>query len=445
VLALSRADACIVIGRRQATANVRWANNTVTTNGVAEDVSLSVIAIIGRRVASVTRTYFPADRLEEMVREAEAACRRNPEAADYVPLAGGAGAIAARDWAAPAADTDIHVFDTFAPALGAMFDGARRSAIQTFGYGEHQASTTWLATSTGIRLRHDDRLGKVEVTAKSRDFSRSSWAGTATSDFADVRPVEMLARLAERLRWSERRIELPAGPYEVLLEPSCTADLAIAAYGFMARREADEGRSPFSRAGGGTRIGESLFGSVSIASDPSEPDIETAPFHVGVESSDATSVFDNGVPLGRTEWVRDGVLRALVTPRYWAARESGEVVPYVDNLVVAGAGATVDAMIASTRRALLVTCLWYIRPVDPQTALLTGLTRDGVFLVEYGEVQGAVNNFRWNMSPIAAFAQTAEIGGSGLALPREHDEFLRAKAPPVRIDRFNMSSVSSAT
>ena len=119
--------------------------------------------------------------------------------------------------------------------------------------------------------------------------------------------------------------------------------------------------------------------------------------------------------------------------------------PYVNNLVVAGSGPSTSEMIAQTDRALLVTCFWYIRTVDPQSALLTGLTRDGVFLVERGEVKGAVNNFRWNMSPIAALAQATQIGRSGLALPREHDEFLRSKAPALRIERFNMSSVSEAS
>jgi predicted Zn-dependent protease len=120
-------------------------------------------------------------------------------------------------------------------------------------------------------------------------------------------------------------------------------------------------------------------------------------------------------------------------------------VPYVTNLIVSGRGPSMSEMIADTRRALLVTCLWYIRTVDPQTALLTGLTRDGVFLVEGGEVKGAVNNFRWNMSPIAALAQATQVGHSGMALPREHDEFLRSKAPSLRIERFNMSSVSEAS
>jgi predicted Zn-dependent protease len=442
VLALSKADGCIAIVRRHARANVRWAGNTVTTNGATEQEELSIVSIVGRRAASVTRTYFPEDRLEEMVRESEAACARRPEAPDCMPLLGADTRPA--DWTAPPASTDIHVFDALASKLAGVFADARRTGVQTFGYAEHGVSTVWLAASTGLRRRHTDRIGRIDITAKTPDFSRSSWAGTATEDFADVDPRALMDTLRQRLAWSERRVPMPAGQYEVLLEPSCAADLALGSYSFMTRRDADEGRSPYSKPGGGTRIGERLFGDVTIYSEPNEPGIAATPFYLGIDSGGASSVFDNGVPLVRTDWVRDGELRALVTPRYWAAKTGAPALPHINNLIVAGSGPTMETMIAETKRALLVTCLWYIRTVDPQNALQTGLTRDGVFLVENGHVTGAVNNFRWNMSPIAALAQATQIGRSGMALPREHDEFLRAKAPALRVERFNMSSVSEA-
>jgi predicted Zn-dependent protease len=424
--------------------NIRWAHNTVTTNGDADEVQLSVVSIIGRRVASVTRTYFPPERLEGIVRESEAACERRPEAPDYMSLLDGPSEPA--NWREPPADADISVFDPLVPQLAELYANARRTNIATFGYAESQTATTLLAMSTGLRRRHTERIGKVEITAKTPDFARSSWIGQVTSNFLDITLATMFDTLQQRLAWSARRIDMPAGSYEVLLEPSCAADLAISSYFFMMRRDADEGRSPYSRPGGGTRIGERLFGDVTIHSDPLEPGIESTPFCYGVDSGGASSVFDNGLAQARTDWVRDGVLQHLITPRYWAAKAGEKLaVPYVNNLVISGNGASMADMIAQTKRALLVTCFWYIRTVDPQTALLTGLTRDGVFLVEEGEVNGAVNNFRWNMSPIAALAQTTQIGSSGMALPREHDEFLRSKAPALRIDRFNMSSVSEAS
>lgn len=434
----------MVIGRRDAVTNVRWANNTVTTNGETEQVSLTVVSVIGRRVASVTRTHFPPEALEAMVRESEESCRRRPEAPDYMPLIEGDGVLL--DWQAPPASSDIHVFDGFTPKLNAMFARARRADVATFGYVDDTASTIWLATSTGVRRRHANHMGRVAITGKTPDFVHSAWTGIATHQFDTVDPGELLETLRERLSWSARRIALPAGSYEVLLSPSCTADLALEAYASMIRRDADEGRSPYSRTGGGTRIGERLFGRVTMHSDPGDEEIPAASFHVSSGSDEATSVFDNGVTIPRTEWIRDGELLNLITPRYWARRVSAsEPTPYVDNLIVDGGGQSLDEMIAETERALLVTCLWYIRTVDPQTGLVTGLTRDGVFLVEQGEVKGSVNNFRWNMSPIAAFAQTVEVGRTGAALPREHDEFLRIRTPPARVDRFNMSSVSDAS
>ena len=443
VLRLSRSDACIVIARRVASANIRWAHNTVTTNGDTDDVQLSVVSIAGRRVASVTRTHFPPERLEEIVRESEAAVERRPEAPDYMPLLEETGAPL--DWNDPPADADIHVFDPFVPQLRKLYEDARRANIATFGYSEFQTATTLVATSTGVRRRHTERIGKVEITAKSPDFARSSWVGQITHDFLDIDLGGMLDTLLQRIGWAATRIDMPAGSYQVVLEPSAAADLAISAYSFMTRRDADEGRSPYSKPGGGTRIGEPLFGDVTIYSDPYEPGIEATPFHYGVDSGGATSVFDNGLALTRSEWVRGGVLQNLITPRYWAAKGDTRIVPYINNLSVEGRGPSTAEMISQTDRALLVTCFWYIRTVDPQSALVTGLTRDGVFLVEHGEVKGSVNNFRWNMSPITALGQVVQSGRSGPALPREHDEFLRSKAPALRIDQFNMSSVSQAS
>jgi predicted Zn-dependent protease len=434
----------MVIGRREAVTNIRWANNTVTTSGESEQVALTVVSVIGRRVASVTRTHFPPGEIESLVRESEAACLRRPDAPDYVPLVEDQGMPV--DWAAPPASSSIHDFDAFTPRLGSMFGRARRDGIATFGYADDTASTMWMATSTGVKRRHAERIGRLAITAKTPDFLHSTWTGTSTRDFADVDPNHLLDTLDERLSWSARRIELPAGSYEVLLEPSCTADLALEAYAAMARRDADEGRSAYSRPGGGNRIGERLFGRATIHSDPLDPELPATPFCVASTSDELVSVFDNGLATRRTEWVRDGELRALITPRYWAARvQASQATPYIDNLAVDGESASLEEMIASTERALLVTCFWYIRTVDPQTGLVTGLTRDGVFLVENGAVKGSVNNFRWNMSPITAFAQVAQFGRSGMALPREHDEFLRIRTPPVRIARFNMSSVSDAS
>jgi predicted Zn-dependent protease len=172
------------------------------------------------------------------------------------------------------------------------------------------------------------------------------------------------------------------------------------------------------------------------------------PFSVSTASSAMTSVFDNGLPLQATDWIRDGALSALVHTRA-SARTTGEAVtPYVNNLLMDGGGtASTDEMVATTSgRALLLTCLWYIREVDPETLLLTGLTRDGVYLVEDGEVVGSVNNFRWNESPVGLLGRVSEVGRSEPTLPREwSDDFTWTQMPTLRVPDFNMSSVSQAS
>jgi predicted Zn-dependent protease len=159
------------------------------------------------------------------------------------------------------------------------------------------------------------------------------------------------------------------------------------------------------------------------------------------------SVFDNGLPAQRVDWVREGVIDNLVYPRATAAELDAPVTVPGDNLLMTGgSGATLDEMIARTERGLLLTCLWYIREVDAATLLLTGLTRDGAHLVEDGEVTAAVNNFRFNESPLDLLRRTTEAGATEVTLPREwKDYFTRTAMPPLRIPDFHMSSVSQAT
>jgi predicted Zn-dependent protease len=205
----------------------------------------------------------------------------------------------------------------------------------------------------------------------------------------------------------------------------------------------------FSAPGGGTRVGEKLTGlPVTLSSDPRAAGLECAPFVVAHASSRESSVFDNGLALGATDWISGGTLSALTQTRRSAARTGLPVTPAVDNLSmsVPGGGASLEEMVARTERGLLLTCLWYIREVDPQRLLLTGLTRDGVYLVEGGEVVGAVNNFRFNESPVDLLGRMTEVGATGPTLPREwSDYFTRAAMPPVRVADFNMSTVSQAS
>ncbi|MCM2391562.1 metallopeptidase TldD-related protein [Streptomyces albipurpureus] len=447
-LELSLADGCVVIADEHSSANLRWAGNALTTNGVTRGRTLTVIATVdgaqGTASGVVSRSAVTAHELEPLVRAAEAAARKSDPAEDAQPLV--TGAEPAPDFQDAPAETSSAVFADFAPALGEAFARARTGGRELYGFASHEMTSTYLGTSTGLRLRHDQPNGTLELNAKSPDRARSAWAGVATRDFKDVDLADLDTELSQRLGWAERRIELPAGRYETLLPPTAVADLLIYQLWSSAARDAAEGRTVFSKPGGGTRVGETLSGlPLTLRGNPSEPGLESAPFVIAHSSGDDASVFDNGLPLSATEWVRGGKLEHLVTTRHSAGLTGLPVAPGVGNLILDGGnGRSLEEMVAATTgRALLLTCLWYIREVDPATLLLTGLTRDGVYLVEDGEVVGAVNNFRFNESPVDLLSRATEAGRTEKTLPREWgDWFTRAAMPALRVPDFNMSSVS---
>ena len=449
-LAASTADGQVAYVVESSEANLRWAGNSLTTNGAMRSRQVVVISFVdggaGMATGTVARTGTPD--VAELVAASEQAARDAGPAEDAMPLVSdvppGAG-----NWDAPAAETSIGVFADFAPALGQAFGEARDRDELLFGFAEHSMATTWLGTSTGLRLRHDQPTGRVELNGKDRDFGRSVWAGVGTRDFRDVSVADLAAEVQRKMAWSARRIELPAGRYETLLPPSTVSDLMIYAYWTMEARDADEGRNVYAKAGGGNRIGDRLAAlPLTLRSDPAEPGLETAPFQVVGGSSGTSSVFDNGMATPAVDWISGGVLTNLIRPRAWALKQTAPATAAVDNLVLELPGATTTQaeMIAGTERGLLLTTLWYIREVDPQTLLLTGLTRDGVFLVENGEVTGAVNNFRFNESPVDLLGRATEASVSERTLPREwNDFFTRAAMPTLRVPDFNMSSVSPAS
>jgi predicted Zn-dependent protease len=447
---------CVVIAEETSTANLRWAGNTLTTNGVAASRSLTVIAIDRRAdgsagVGTVSRSGVTSGEVEDLVREAEKAAEQASPAEDAAELVAGEtpDRSGGSDWSLPPVATDFGVFRGFSADLGETLRAAEGAGRKLYGFAEHGIASTFVGTSSGVRLRHDQPTGRLELNAKSADLARSAWAGASTRDFADVDVAALDAGLAERLAWQSRRVDLEAGRYETLLPPTAVSDLMTYLYWSAGARDAGEGRTVFSKTGGGTRVGDRLSSAaVDLFSDPAYPGLECVPFVVAHASGSDSSVFDNGLPSGRASWISSGVLSALHSSRFSASTIGAAASPAVDNLIMSapGAAASLESMIASTKRGLLLTCLWYIREVDPQTLLLTGLTRDGVYLVEEGEVVGAVNNFRFNESPVGMLSRLLEVGATKPTLPREWgDDFNRAAMPALRVEAFNMSSVSQAS
>ena len=448
-LALSKADGCVVVATERSEANLRWAGNTLTTNGSMRSREVAVISVAGGAAGVVQRSAVGPDDLEELVRASEQAARDAGPNEDAAPLVEPDGDP--DGWDEPPVETSIGRFSGVAGDLGSAFARAAGESRLLFGYAEHAVESRYVGSSTGLRRRHVQPTGRIDINAKSADYVRSAWVGQGTPDFADVEVEALDREIGRRLAWAERSVELPAGRYETLLPPSAVGDLFLLLYATASgARAADEGRTVFSKQGGGTRVGERLATlPVTLRSDPLLRGLECEPFVATTRSEEGTiSVFDNGVPLGSTEWIRDGVLTELMRTRAYAAKTSAAPRPYVDNLMleVPGSSASTDEMVARTERGLLLTCVWYVRPVDPQTMLLTGLTRDGVYLVENGEVTGAVNNFRWNESPVDVLGRISEAGVTERCLAREFgDYFNRTAMPTLRVPDFNMSTVSQAS
>ena len=437
-----RCDETIVIVSDRAEASLRWAGNSMTTNGVATSRTTTIVSVVRRGDSAHlgTRRSSAVDEgaVAALVFAAEDAAHGAPEARDNAPLLTGTREPA--DWGDPVPGTGAGVFAELARALSNGFGRSYR----LYGFAHHVVETTLVATSTGVRRRFTQPTGSVEINAKRG--GASAWVGISTPWFAAVPIDAMLTELSMRLDWSRRTVELPAGRYETLMPPSTVADMMIYLGWSMDGRGAQEGRTALSAPGGGTRVGEKLTDlALTMYSDPLALGLECAPFVHTAAGSERLSVFDNGLGIDRVDWIRDGTIASLVYPRATAAEFGAAPAVPADNLLMTGGTRDLAEMVAATERGLLLTTLWYIRTVDPTTLLLTGLTRDGVYLVEDGEITAAVNNFRFNESPLDLLRRATEAGVPETTLPREWSDWAtRAVMPTLRIPDFHMSSVSQA-
>ena len=443
------ADGCFVLVEETSHADVRFALNTTTTNGVHRARSVSVVAIVAGSVGSSRRTGVVGSAgVDEMVAAALADARSAPPAEDAFPLVEPSSPHVGRAFGLPPEETDSSVLEDVLSSLSGAFGRARARDAVLAGFAELDLTTLYLGSSTGVRLSHLQPTAAVNLVGRTADGKGSAWVGEPTITPSMEAMEEEIWR---RLDWAKRQVSLEAGRYEVIMPPAGVGDLmAEIALGGLGGRDAEDGRTAFSKEGGGTRVGEHIASlPFSLLSDPFEAGVECVPFVATESSSSDVSVFDNGLPVERVDWLHEGVLAHLRYHRAGAAKSGVETAQYVDNLVLRCAGAaggTVDDMVARTERGLLLTCLWYIREVDPATLLVTGLTRDGVYVIEDGAVVGAANNFRFNESPVDILARATEVGTPVRTLGREFGEYLnRTIMPPLRIPDFNMSSVSQAS
>jgi len=441
---------CIVVVESKTQANLRWAGSTLTTNGVIAEQTVTVIAFVavegGIATGSVSRTNVDLSEIAEVAKEAGQVAIAAGKAEDQAPLLRDKSL---GDWTSAHLATGPEVFAQFAPDLGELFKRSKSDSIELFGYAEHTHQTLWLGSKGGLRLRHDQPSGRLEMTGKSHDRSRSTWEGRATRDFTDVDLTGVDNGIRQRLEWQARSAPKAAGRYQTVLPAGSVADLLAFLLWTSPARDAAEGRSVYSKKGelGKTRIGETFSKlPINIYSDPAYKGLESLPFNVATSSGPFSSVFDNALDQEKWEFVKDGKLNSLISTRA-VAEATG--IPYGsggENIVmeVPGSEGDLNSQISKVKDGLLLTTLWYIRMVDPVTSLLTGLTRDGVYQIKDGEVIGAVNNFRWNESPVDLLGRISSTGGTEITATREFEDMGRTATPAVVFDDFNMSTVSQA-
>jgi predicted Zn-dependent protease len=432
VLGFSKAEQTFVAINGTDRANLRFARNTATTAGASSGTSLTITASFGKRSGTVTTAQFDDESLQRALRNAEEIAKVSPENPEAMPVLGPQtyskvnayfedAATATPEWRASSAETAISL--------------SKKQDVVSAGFVETQAAMRSVATSKGLFAYDRFTAADYNLTARTPDGSGSGWASKSFNELRLLDPPKLAEAAIDKAARSKTPSAVEPGKYTVVLEPAALADLLAFMLFSADARQADEGRSFFSKKGGGNRVGDQIVGEkVKIYSDPAHPLAPSVSFDF------------QGLPIAPIVWVENGSMKNLFYSRFWAEKMGKAPTAQPANIIMDGGTATMADLIAGTERGVLVTRFWYIRPLDPQTILLTGLTRDGLFLIEKGKVTRAVKNMRWNESPIVALnnidAMTPVervvsgegLGGSGLALV----------CPAARIREFTFSSASDA-
>ncbi|HEY0780520.1 MAG TPA: metallopeptidase TldD-related protein [Gemmatirosa sp.] len=439
VLGFATADqtrVSIVSGTR---GNTRFAVNQVSTSGDDDDVVVAVRSTFGARSASAVTNGLGDDALRGVVQRAEALARLAPEDPEQVPELGPQQYRDAPGYVEATAALDA---TARAAAVRAVTEPARAAGLVATGYLEHTTDATAVATSRGLFAYTRQTRAAMTTTVRTADGTGSGWAGASDNDVARVDAAALGARAIDKARRSASPVAVEPGRYTVVLEPTAVGNLVQLMAFALNARAADEGRSFFSKPGGGTKIGQKVVDErVTLVTDPFDPEAPAAPFTT------------DGMPLSRTTWIENGVVKDLAYDRYWAGRQGrqantgggGGFFGGPGSLRMSGGTASIDELIASTDRGLLVTRLWYIRPVDPRTILYTGLTRDGTFLIEGGKITRAVKNLRWNDSPVFLL-NNLEALGRPVRVSASEDGSPRGSVvmPPLKAHDFSFTSLSDA-
>lgn len=422
VIGFSKADFCEVGLNGSDGGNIRYARNAVSTAGQISTMSLAVSSTFGKKTGSATINEFDDASLQKVVKRAEELAMLAPENPEFMPLLGPQTFAESNTYNAK---TAAMTPDTRAEMVGKSLSVSKAAGLDAAGFLENSTRFNAVMNSKGLFAYNKGTNVSFSVTVRNKQGTGS---GYVEQDFNDLDKMDTLALskiAAGKANGSAGAKAIEPGKYTVILEPLAASDILSNMFRGFDARSADEGRSFMSKKGGGTRLGEQLFSeNVNIYSDPMNTEIPSATWN------------GDGLPVKRTQWVEKGVVKNLSYSRYWAAQKNVQPIPFSRSVIIEGGTQSLEDLIKSTEKGILVTRFWYIRSVDPQTLLLTGLTRDGTFYIENGEIKFPIKNFRFNESPVIMLNNVEALGkpvrtGSGLI-------------PPMKIRDFTFTSLSDA-
>lgn len=436
VLNMCKADAVEVAfsgGERSAT---RFANSSITANLVEHDQEVQVTVYYGKKTASATTHQFDDDSLKRTIEAVQALARRKPDNPEAMAPVSGPQPYVEIDAALPSAVN-------FGPAerakmVKASTDICEKKGVLGAGYIPKFDWVEARANSAGLFSYFHYADASFILTCRTPDQTGSGWAGTTgVKDIANIDAEALTLVASDKALKSAKPRALEPGNYTVILEPRPAARYLSLMLQSLNARAAEEGRSFMSgKERGQTRLGEKVFGdNFTLRSEIGNPILRQSP------------IGEDGLAAKPVTWIEKGVVKNLYYDRFWAERQKKMPTATSPNmsLVMEGGTATVDEMIKSTKRGLLVSFFWYIRPVDQMTLLNTGMTRDGLFLIENGEIVGPVQNFRWNESPAVSFNNITKLGRPvPMHTGEAYDNPGTALVPPMMLEDFTMTSISPA-
>jgi predicted Zn-dependent protease len=421
-LSYSKADECTVNLSGSEDGNIRYARNAVSTAGEQSQTSLGVTSSFGKRSGSATINEFDDASLEKVMRRSEELAKLAPENPEYMPLLGPQTFKESVNYNATTAGMNP---DKRAEAVAKSLKVAKDASHESAGFLSNSTDFNATMNSKGLFGYNKSTDVSFSITVRNREGTGSGYASKSYNDVSKLDTLALTKIASSKASMSAAAKAIEPGKYTVILEPLAASDMISTMFNGFDARNADEGRSYMSKKGGGTRLGEKLFDEkVTMYSDPLNPDLPFSTFS------------GDGRPQQKTVWVENGVVKKLAYSRYWAQQKGVEALPAANRIIMQGGNSSIDDMIKSTEKGILVTRFWYIRFVDPQTLLLTGLTRDGTFYIENGKVKFPIKNFRFNESPVIMLNNLEELGKA--------ERVGNLIVPPMKIRDFTFTSLSDA-